>query len=276
MVVEHEEIVSAVAAALKEDVGSGDITAALLPEDSISNAKLISREIAVLCGTPWFNEVFNQLDPNIKIEWQVKDGDNISPDQLLCKLSGPTRALLTGERSAINFLQTLSGTATTVKSYVEFIKDTNTQILDTRKTIPGLRLAQKYAVSCGGGTNHRIGLYDAFLIKENHILAKGGIDKAVNQAKEKGLPVEVEVENLQELKEALDAKADSVLLDNFSLENLKKAVIITQGRAKLEASGNVDKANLRAIAATGVDYISVGSLTKHVKAIDFSMRFDTQ
>ena len=275
MVVDHENIMTSVAIALKEDVGTGDITAALLSENSNSRATLISREMAVLCGTPWFNEVFNQLDPSIEIEWHVKDGENITPDQVLCNLSGSTRAILTGERTAINFLQTLSGTATTVKSFVEIIKGTNTQILDTRKTIPGLRLAQKYAVSCGGGKNHRIGLYDAYLIKENHILAKGSVSNAINEAKQSGLPVEVEVENLQELKEALDAEADSILLDNFSLENLKKAVIITQGRAKLEASGNVDKTNLRAIAATGVDYVSIGSLTKHIKAIDFSMRFDS-
>ena len=274
MVIKHEDIISSVSFALKEDVGAGDITAALLPEDSTSKATLISREVAVLCGSAWFDEVFKQLDPSIKVEWFARDGDKVTPDQTICSIEGPTRALLTGERTAINFLQTLSGTATTVKSYVEIIKDTNAQILDTRKTIPGLRLAQKYAVTCGGGKNHRTGLYDAYLIKENHILAKGSITNAVNEAKKQGLPVEVEVETLNELQEALSARADSILLDNFSLENLKKAVIITQGQAKLEASGNIDKTNLRAVAATGVDYISIGSLTKHIKAIDFSMRFE--
>ena len=274
MVIKHEDVISSVSFALKEDVGAGDITAALLPEDSTSKATLISREVAVLCGSAWFDEVFKQLDPSIKVEWFARDGDKVTPDQTICSIEGPTRALLTGERTAINFLQTLSGTATTVKSYVEIIKDTNAQILDTRKTIPGLRLAQKYAVTCGGGKNHRTGLYDAYLIKENHILAKGSITNAVNEAKKQGLPVEVEVETLNELQEALSARADSILLDNFSLENLKKAVIITQGQAKLEASGNIDKTNLRAVAATGVDYISIGSLTKHIKAIDFSMRFE--
>ena len=273
MVINEENISFSVSVALKEDIGTGDITAALLPEESCSTAILISREMAVLCGCAWFNEVFNQLDETIKIEWFVNDAEKITPNQTLCKLHGPTRALLTGERTAINFLQTLSGTATTVKSYVEIIKGTHTQLLDTRKTIPCLRLAQKYAVTCGGGVNHRAGLYDAFLIKENHILAKGGISNAVLEAKKTGLPVEVEVENLVELEEALSAKADSILLDNFSLANLQKAVIVTQGRAKLEASGNIDKTNLRAIATTGVDYISIGSLTKHLKAIDFSMRF---
>ena len=274
MVVNEENISFSVSLALKEDIGTGDITAALLPEESYSTATLVSREMAVLCGCAWFNEVFKQLDKTIKIEWFAKDADKIMPNQPLCKIHGPTRALLTGERTAINFLQTLSGTATTVRSYAEIIKGTHAQLLDTRKTIPGLRLAQKYAVTCGGGINHRIGLYDAFLIKENHILAKESIGNAVLAAKKSGLPVEVEVENLIELEEALVAEADSILLDNFSLENLHKAVIITQGRAKLEASGNIDKANLHAIAATGVDYISIGSLTKNLKAIDFSMRFD--
>ncbi len=270
-----EVIQSEVRRALSEDIGKGDITAALLPKDSNSTAKLISREKAIFCGRAWFDEVFRQLDSSTQITWFVNDADPILPDQTLCEISGPSRTLLTGERTAINFLQTLSGTATTVAEHVEIIKDTNTQLLDTRKTIPGLRLAQKYAVVCGGGVNHRIGLYDAYLIKENHILAKGSITNAVLEAKKHGMPVEVEVENLTELEQALSAKADSVLLDNFSLENLQAAVRLNNGQCKLEASGNINKDNLRAIAETGVDTISIGALTKHIRAIDFSMSITT-
>lgn len=274
MVVDQNEITANVSTALAEDVGSGDMTAELVPEEALATATLITREHAVLTGTQWFNEVFRQLDSTIKIEWLAADGDSIEPDQTLCRINGPARSLLTGERTAINFLQTLSGTATTVASYVDIIKDTSTKILDTRKTIPGLRLAQKYAVSCGGGVNHRIGLYDAILIKENHIIAAGNIPAAVQQAKLKNLPVEVEVESLAELEEALTAGADQILLDNFDIAQLESAVATNQNRAKLEASGNIDKNTLLAVANTGVDFISIGALTKHVKAVDFSMRID--
>lgn len=274
MVIDSNEIIANVKTALIEDVGTGDITAELVPADAIASATLITREHATLAGCDWFSEVFNQLDPAIKIEWQVKDSDVITPNQTLCKLSGPARSILTGERTAINFLQTLSGTATTVASFADLIKDTNTRILDTRKTIPGLRLAQKYAVTCGGGKNHRIGLYDAILIKENHIIAAGSITQAISKAKQLNVPVEVEVESLKELEEALEAKPDQILLDNFNTAELVKAVLVTKGRAKLEASGNVDKQSIRTIAETGVDYISTGALTKHVQAIDFSMRME--
>ncbi len=274
MVINQKDISENVQLALAEDVGSGDVTAELIPEDAVASATLITREHAVVAGCQWFDEVFNQLDKTTSITWNVADGDVLAPEQILCSLNGSARALLTGERTAINFLQTLSATATTVASFVDIIKDTETKILDTRKTIPGLRLAQKYAVTCGGGTNHRIGLFDAILIKENHIMAAGSITQAVKQAKEKKLPVEVEVESLSELEEALNAEADQVLLDNFDLALLEKAVDINQGRAKLEASGNVNKNNLYAIAKTGVDYISIGALTKHIQAIDFSMRIN--
>jgi len=275
MVISQDEIIANVKSALAEDIGGGDVTADLIPIDSSASATLITREHAVLSGIAWFNEVFNQLDETINIKWLVEDGDVITPDQTLCQIDGPARPILTGERTSINFLQTLSGTATTVASYVDLIKDTKAKILDTRKTIPGLRLAQKYAVTCGGGINHRIGLYDAILIKENHILAAGNITEAINLAKNQNCPVEVEVETLHELEEALTAKADQILLDNFNLAKLVKAVTIAHGRVKLEASGNINKNNLRAIAETGVDYISIGSLTKHVRAIDYSMRITT-
>jgi nicotinate-nucleotide pyrophosphorylase (carboxylating) len=274
MVIDKNEIIANVRSALNEDVGSGDITAGLINDSSMASATLITREHAVLSGTAWFNEVFKQLEPIIKTEWHVEDGNVITPDQIVCELTGPARAILTGERTAINFLQTLSSTSTITSNFVDLIKDTKTKILDTRKTIPGLRLAQKYAVTCGGGVNHRIGLYDAILIKENHILAAGSITKAINLAKEQNVPVEVEVESLQELEEALEARPDQILLDNFNIAELVKAVRITQGRTKLEASGNVDKQNIRSIAETGVDYISIGALTKNIAAIDFSMRIN--
>lgn len=276
MVIDQKEITANVKTALAEDVGSGDVTAGLVPADAVATATLITREHAVLAGCPWFNEVFKQLDATVHIDWHVADGDTLTPNQTLCDIYGSARSLLTGERTAINFLQTLSATATTVANFVKVIKDTRAKILDTRKTIPGLRLAQKYAVTCGGGINHRIGLYDAILIKENHILAAGSITEAINQAKSKNLPVEVEVETLHELEEALNAKADQVLLDNFNLAKLVKAVNINAGRARLEASGNIDKNNLHAIAETGVDYISIGALTKNIQAIDFSMRIKTE
>ncbi|MBL1143133.1 MAG: carboxylating nicotinate-nucleotide diphosphorylase [Proteobacteria bacterium] len=274
MVIEQSEIIANVKTALNEDIGSGDITADLIPENAIASAILITREHATLAGRQWFDEVFNQLDKSVQIDWLANDGAVITPNQKLCEISGSARSILTGERTAINFLQTLSATATSVASFVSLIKDTETKILDTRKTIPGLRLAQKYAVTCGGGKNHRVGLYDAILIKENHIIAAGSITEAIALAKKKNVPVEVEVESIQELEEALVAQPDQVLLDNFNIAQLNKAVLITKGRAKLEASGNVDKQSIRAIAETGVDYISIGALTKHIQAIDFSMRIN--
>ena len=275
MVINQKQISTNVSAALAEDVGDGDVTAELIPAGARASATLVTRDHAILAGCAWFNEVFNQLDATVTITWTAADGDVISPKQELCSIEGSARSLLTGERTAINFLQTLSGTATTVASYVDIIKKTRTKILDTRKTIPGLRLAQKYAVGCGGGINHRLGLYDAILIKENHIAAAGSITEAIRQAKSKNVPVEVEVETLHELEEALIAKADQVLLDNFNLAKLVKAVNINKGRAKLEASGNIDKENILAIAKTGVDYISIGALTKNIHAIDYSMRITT-
>jgi nicotinate-nucleotide pyrophosphorylase (carboxylating) len=274
MVIEQSEIIANVKTALTEDVGSGDITAELIPAEATASATLITREHSVLAGCAWFDEVFNQLDSDVKIEWLAKDGDVIVPNQKLCEIAGSARSILTGERTAINFLQTLSATATSVASFVALIKNTESKILDTRKTIPGLRLAQKYAVTCGGGKNHRIGLYDAILIKENHIIAAGSIAEAIGKAKQLNVPVEVEVESLKELEEALEADPDQILLDNFNIAELIKAVLTTKGRAKLEASGNVDKQSIRAIAETGVDYISIGALTKHVQAIDFSMRIN--
>lgn len=274
MEVSENVIKENVALALKEDVGTEDITASLLDEGTSSKATLISREDAVLCGKAWFDESFHQLDTDIKIDWKVEDGDRIHVNQILCVLTGCTRALLTGERTAINFLQTLSGTATMVSEYVKQIRGTGARILDTRKTLPGLRLAQKYAVTCGGGMNHRVGLYDGFLIKENHILANGSITNAIQEAKKRDLPVEVEVENLKELEEALNAEPDRILLDNFSIDELFRAVEMAQGRTSLEASGNITLKNLRNVAKTGVDYISIGALTKHVTAVDFSLRFE--
>ena len=261
--------------ALQEDLGDGDLTANILPEDLQSKAILITREDAVLCGTCWFDSVFKQLDKNIKIQWHVKDGDDISENQELCTLEGPARALLTGERTAMNFIQTLSGTATVTREYVKALEGTTTKLLDTRKTIPGLREAQKYAVRSGGGYNHRLGLFDGILLKENHIAASGSIEKAVSAAKQRypETPVEVEVETLDELKEAIAASADIIMLDNFSLTDMREAVEITDGRARLEASGGFDMKTLRETAETGVDYISVGALTKHVRALDLSMRF---
>lgn len=274
MEVSEKVIKENVALALKEDVGTEDITASLLDEGASSKATLISREDAVLCGKAWFDESFRQLDTDIKIDWKVEDGDTIHVNQKLCVLTGCTRALLTGERTAINFLQTLSGTATMVSEYVRQIRGTSARLLDTRKTLPGLRLAQKYAVTCGGGMNHRVGLYDGFLIKENHILANGSITNAIQEAKKRDLPVEVEVENLKELEEALEADPDRILLDNFSIDELFRAVEMAQGRTSLEASGNITLKNLRNVAKTGVDYISIGALTKHVTAVDFSLRFE--
>jgi nicotinate-nucleotide pyrophosphorylase (carboxylating) len=268
-----------VARALTEDVGAGDLTAQLIPADQISRATVITREDAVLCGCAWFDEVFRQLDPGIRVTWSAHDGDRVHADQTLCTLEGSARALLTGERTALNFLQSLSGTATVTQRYVDAVSGTGCRILDTRKTVPGLRLAQKYAVSCGGGTNHRIGLFDAILVKENHIAAAGSIAAAISAARALAPDVmlEVEVENLGELSQALDGAVDRILLDNFSLEDMRAAVAATREHRnkgiELEASGNMSLETLREVAVTGVDFISVGSLTKHVRGIDLSMRF---
>jgi nicotinate-nucleotide pyrophosphorylase (carboxylating) len=274
-----EDLSRTVARALEEDVGTGDLTAALVPADRDARATVITREPAVVCGRPWFDEVFRQIDPRVDIEWQADEGDFVDASALLCRIAGSARALLTGERAALNFLQTLSGTATTVRRWVEVVAGTRCRVLDTRKTLPGLRTAQKYAVRCGGGTNHRIGLYDGILIKENHILAAGSIAAAVAAAHRSGaaVPIEVEVETIDELRQALDARADMALLDEFSLDGLRKAVALNLGHRngpmKLEASGSVTLETLRPIAETGVDFVSIGALTKHLRAIDLSMRF---
>ncbi len=264
--------------ALAEDLGTGDVTAALLPAEVSSAATVITREDAVLCGTAWFDAVFAQLDPTVRISWLAQDGDAIQAGQELCRLYGPTRVLLSGERCALNFLQTLSATATATRRYVAAIAGTGAQILDTRKTIPGLRAAQKFAVRCGGGRNHRMGLFDAILIKENHIAAAGSIERAVSSARQlhPDLNIEVEVENLVQLQQALAAGTDIILLDNFSLNDLPAAVALNAGRAKLEASGGITLDNVRDIAATGVDFISVGALTKHIQAVDVSLRIDSK
>lgn len=260
--------------ALAEDIGSGDITAALIPADRQARATIISREPAVLCGTAWADEVFRQVDPSIRVTWLAADGDRLQPDQPFCELEGPARGLLSGERCALNFIQTLSATATRSRHFADLVAGTPVKLLDTRKTLPGLRLAQKYAVTCGGCHNHRIGLFDAFLIKENHIAACGGIQAAVSQARAlaPGKPVEVEVENLQELRQALEAGADIIMLDELSHADMRTAVDLTAGRARLEASGGITEETLRSVAETGVDYISIGSLTKDIKAVDLSMR----
>ncbi len=264
-----------VAQALQEDVGEGDVTAALIPPDHHSRAHVLTRDDAVLCGTHWFSAVFHRLDTRIEIAWRAQDGDEVLPNQEICVLAGPTRALLTGERTALNFLQMLSGTATVTRGYARTLHGTQTKLLDTRKTIPGLREAQKYAVRCGGGYNHRLGLFDGVLIKENHIAAVGSIAGAVASAKAcyPEMQVEVEVQNLAQLDEAISAGADIVLLDNFTLDQLHAAVARNRGRVRIEASGGFDLDTLRAAAETGVDFISVGALTKHVQAIDLSMRF---
>jgi len=268
------EIQANVRAALAEDVGSGDITAQLIPAERDAAARIITRENATVAGSAWVDEVFRQVDPRVEVKWQVKDGDQVDADQTLFTLEGPARALLTGERSALNFLQLLSGTATRARHYADLVDGTGVKLLDTRKTLPGLRLAQKYAITCGGCHNHRIGLYDAFLIKENHIAACGGIAQAIAEAHRiaPGKPVEIEVEDLAELRQALDASADIIMLDELSLDDMRTAVALTAGRAKLEASGGITEATLRTVAETGVDYISIGTLTKDVKALDLSMR----
>ncbi|EOD57001.1 carboxylating nicotinate-nucleotide diphosphorylase [Aeromonas molluscorum] len=282
----QQDISRAVRAALLEDLGgaltaqdqpdvSADITAQLIPADHQASARVITREAGVFCGQAWVDEVFLQLGGEVQVEWLVKDGDILQPDQELFRLHGPARVLLTGERNALNFVQTLSGVATLTARYVAELAGTQCRLLDTRKTLPGLRDAQKYAVTCGGGKNHRIGLYDAYLIKENHILACGGITEAVSEARRlnPGKPVEVEVESLAELGQALHAGADIIMLDNFDVPMMREAVALNAKRAKLEVSGNVTLTTLAEFAATGVDYISVGALTKHVRALDLSMRF---
>lgn len=273
--VPNELINSQVKLALQEDVGQQDLTADLIPADTLATATIITRENATLCGQAWCNEVFKQLDPTIEIGWHFADGEIMKSDDIICTLHGSARTLLTGERTAMNFIQTLSATATLVRQYTEEVKGIQVDILDTRKTIPTLRLAQKYAVTCGGGVNHRIGLYDGILIKENHINAAGSIENAVAQARKlhPGVAIEVEVETFDELNQALTARADIILLDNFDIPALIKANEINQGKAKLEASGGITFENIRAIAETGVDRISVGALTKDIKATDLSMRF---
>jgi nicotinate-nucleotide pyrophosphorylase (carboxylating) len=274
----NAEIQRAVRNALDEDLGRGDITAALIPADQQGVARVISRERAVLCGKPWFTAVFHQLDAAIRITWRFDDGDRVEADDELCRLSGNARALLSGERTALNFLQTLSGTATLAQEYHDRVSDLPVTLLDTRKTLPGLRYAQKYAVRCGGCTNHRLGLYDGILIKENHIAACGGLVAAVSSAKRlaPSTPVEVEVESLAELEAALHSGADRLLLDNFELDTLRAAVARTRGQVPLEASGGVNLETVRGIAETGVDFISIGGLTKDVRAVDMSMRFLTE
>jgi len=265
--------------ALAEDIGTGDVTAALIPPERTGRAAVVTRESAVVCGIPYVNETFARVDPAVRVDWQVAEGDQVAANQLLFTVHGPARGLLTGERTALNFLQLLSATATAAHAYAALIEGTACQVLDTRKTLPGLRTAQKYAVRVGGGHNHRIGLFDMILIKENHIMAAGSIARAVAGARASGarVRVEVEVENLDELRQAIAAGADIAMLDEFSLEQMREAVAINRGAArpvKLEASGGVTKQTIRDIALTGVDYISVGSITKHVQAVDLSMRFE--
>ena len=275
MIVDDTVINENVRSALKEDIGKGDITSNLIDDTTQLNACVITREFAVVSGQQWVNAVYAVIDKKIIIDWRVKDGDLVDPNQVLFTISGPARSILTGERTALNFLQCLSATATTTHRYVQCISHTKCRILDTRKTIPGLRLAQKYAVTCGGGENHRMGLYDAFLIKENHIAACGSITEAVKRAKSSlnKCPIEVEVENLDELDQAQNAGASIIMLDNFSLDLMKQAVQQRSGNVKLEASGNVSLDNIGAVAETGVDFISVGALTKNIYAIDLSMRY---
>ena len=265
-----------VRAALEEDIGSGDITANLIPNNQQASAQVITRQTAVVCGVAWVDETFRQVDPGLTIQWQVEDGQRVVANQVLFTCIGSARSLLTAERTALNFLQTLSGTATISQHYADLVAGTDVKLLDTRKTLPGLRTAQKYAVTCGGCFNHRIGLFDAFLIKENHIMACGSIEQAIRQAHKNapGKKVEVEVETLQQLQHAVAAKADVVMLDNFSYQDLGDAVKLTAEKLKLEASGNISEDSLLETAQTGVDYISIGSLTKHCLAIDLSMRFD--
>lgn len=270
-----EQVADDVSRALAEDIGDGDRTAALIPPATRLATRVISRETAVLCGGPWFNETFRQLDPGVEVTWQAGEGAVVHRNHEVCRVNGPARPILSGERTALNFLQTLSGTATQARRYVDAVAGTGAVILDTRKTLPGLRLAQKYAVRCGGARNHRIGLYDALLVKENHISAAGSISAAVREALRlhPGLQLEVEVETLEQLEEACLAGAQRALLDNFSLKSLRAAVERYRGRIELEASGGIDLVSVRAVAECGVDFISAGAITKNVQATDFSMRF---
>lgn len=264
-------------AALREDIGRGDLTAALIPERQWIGATLLARETAVICGQPWFDAVFARLDPTIEVAWQIAEGGQVQADEPVCRLAGPARGILTGERTALNFLQSLSGTATAARRYVDAVAGTGVTILDTRKTIPGLRSAQKYAVRCGGASNHRLGLFDAILIKENHIAAAGSISAAAAAAAEAGVPVEIEVESPAQLPEALATVADRLLLDNFAPRQLREAVAMRDAQAPgigLEASGGISLATVRAVAETGVDFISVGEITKDIRAVDLSLRFD--
>jgi nicotinate-nucleotide pyrophosphorylase (carboxylating) len=268
-----------VSCALREDIGSGDVTASLIDAGTRARAHILCREAAILCGRAWFEETFRQLDPSVRIQWHAAEGSAVAPNTILCELEGPARSLLTGERTALNFLQLLSATASTTRAYVDAVAGTGCKILDTRKTLPGLRTAQKYAVRCGGGTNLRIGLFDQVLIKENHIAAVGSIGAAVQRARtlHPGIKVEVETEDLGQLREAIAAAADVIMLDEFSAEDQRRAVALVKASAKralLEVSGGVSLASVAAIAASGVDFISVGAITKHVRAIDLSMRFE--
>jgi nicotinate-nucleotide pyrophosphorylase (carboxylating) len=275
MPVTHSTIEETVHTALREDIGDGDITAELIPAESVSLANVISREDCVFCGMEWFEEVFRQIDDQVYVEWHAEDGDDVGAGETICSLSGPSRSLLSGERTALNFIQTLSATATIAAKYARAVEGTGAVVLDTRKTIPGLRAAQKYAVSCGGCQNHRMGLYDAILIKENHILAAGSIASAVERARfqNPGYPVEIEVESIAQLEQAIDAGVDRALLDNFSPDQIRQAVQLSNGKIPLEASGGITLDNIREYANTGVDYISTGALTKDIIAIDLSMRF---
>jgi nicotinate-nucleotide pyrophosphorylase (carboxylating) len=277
MKISPEDIKHSVRLALKEDIGTGDLTAQLVPPQQNATARVISREEAVLCGRAWFDACFQLVDTRIQIQWHAKEGEKIQPDQLLCEIHGNARSLLTAERCALNFLQTLSAVATLTRRYVDAITGTRAAIMDTRKTLPGLRLAQKYAVTVGGGRNQRIGLYDGILIKENHIAAASGIRPVLQAAQQVGgnVPIQIEVESLDQLRSALDAGARLILLDNFTPEQMREAVTLTAGRAELEASGNITLDNVRIVAETGVQRISIGSLTKNVKAIDLSMRVAT-
>lgn len=264
--------------ALQEDIGAGDLTADLILPTQQASATVVTNEAAIICGRPWFDGVMKAVDSQIEIQWHVSEGDEVAAGTIICDIKGPAHAILTAERSALNFLQTLSGTATETNRYVHALNSTHTQLLDTRKTLPGLRLAQKYAVHCGGGKNHRIGLYDAILIKENHIMSAGGIEQAVSRAKQyhPNKLIEVETESLDEVGQAVNAKADIIMLDNFTLEMIEQAVTNVNSRSKLEVSGNVELMHLSELAKTGVDYISTGAITKHLHAIDFSMRFHLQ
>jgi nicotinate-nucleotide pyrophosphorylase (carboxylating) len=273
------DIATVVSRAIAEDLRDGDLTAELIATGTLAVARVVARESATLCGRAWFDETFRQLDPRVAVDWRAADGTSIAPDAVVCELRGPARSIVTGERTALNFLQTLSGTATATRALVGIVAGTRTRILDTRKTVPGLRLAQKYAVRCGGGENHRIGLFDAVLIKENHIAAVGSVSAAVATARRRSpnVMIEVEVESLAQLREALSTDADRIMLDDFTLDDLRAAVALRDAhigkRQELEASGSVDAATLRAVAETGVDFVSIGAITKHVRAVDFSMRF---